>query len=43
VRRLETEDAAGFALLGCTVAPGYDDEDIETKTYGEIVKELGKE
>ena len=42
VRRLETEDPEGYALIGCSLSSGYDDRDIETKTYGEIVKELSK-
>ena len=43
VRRLEAGDVtdrgereALFSLIGCTVVPGYDDRDIETKTLGEI-------
>lgn len=39
VRRLETDDAAGYALIGCSLSSGYDDEDIETKTHAEIVKD----
>ena len=42
VRRLETDDPAGYALIGCSLSSGYDNEDIETKTYGEIVKGLSK-
>ena len=40
VRRLESDNPDDFALIGCTVMPGYDPEDIETKTYGEIKAEL---
>lgn len=36
VRRLETSKPNAFTLIGCTVVPGYDDNDIETKTWGEI-------
>ena len=46
VRRLEKsgddggdDDDAAIALIGCTVVPGYDDRDIETKTIGEIRRE----
>jgi predicted cupin superfamily sugar epimerase len=41
VRRLESEDDRAFALIGCTVVPGYDDADIETKTYGQIIDSIG--
>ena len=40
VRRLETDDPAGYALIGCSLSSGYDDEDIETRTDGEIKREL---
>lgn len=40
VRRLESDNASDFALIGCSVVPGYSDEDIETMTYGEIVDGL---
>lgn len=46
VRRLEVEpgenpeDPGIYSLIGCTVVPGYDPEDIETKTLGEIKSEL---
>ena len=42
VRRMESENKDAFSLIGCTVAPGYDDEDIITKTFTEIEKELEK-
>ena len=42
VRRLESKIEEDFALIGCTVVPGYDPQDIETKTYGEIVADLKK-
>ena len=44
VRRLELEEGSesDFALIGCTVVPGYHDEDIETKTYGELKQEFKK-
>ena len=38
VRRLESDDPEDFALIGCTVVPGYHDDDIETKTMGQIRK-----
>jgi len=41
VRRLETDDPAGYALIGCTLSSGYAEGDIETKTYGEIAGSLG--
>eukprot|EP00095_Tigriopus_kingsejongensis_P000205 maker-scaffold41_size498431-snap-gene-3.27 protein:Tk00205 transcript:maker-scaffold41_size498431-snap-gene-3.27-mRNA-1 annotation:"hypothetical protein L798_01404" len=41
VRRLETEDPQAFTLIGCTVSPGYHEDDIETKTLREV-KKLGK-
>ncbi len=44
VRRLETKDCEGrdfergedFALVGCTVVPGYDEEDIQTKKLTDL-------
>jgi hypothetical protein len=31
------KDAAGFALAGCTVAPGFDFADFELATRSELV------
>ena len=46
-RRLEVSDEEDksediFALIGCTVVPGYHEEDIETKTFGELKASLKK-
>ena len=49
VRRLEPASVApgvdpegAFALIGCSVVPGYDDRDIQTKTLTEIKREKKK-
>ncbi len=31
VRRLESQDKDAYTLIGCTVVPGYHQDDIETK------------
>jgi predicted cupin superfamily sugar epimerase len=32
-------EPAGFALVGCTVAPGFEFEDFELATRSELIRE----